>query len=447
MPSALMNIVKKELKEIFRDPRLFLGMVVIPMLMFPIMGLAMQGIMSETTRAVTTEINIAILNLDEGEIGGIILNDTGLRIVASQYNITLTYLNTLGVKDKETALQILSNNETIVALVVIPRNFTECIMNQQFIVIETYIALRELGFEASASGERVNIFLRIFEEVVSTYIIQNIDPNANPVFVRNPIIPETNTVCNGKVVRGVSPSMIVQMATFQLFMMPIASMMLLSVAIQFAATSVASEKEQKTLETLLTLPINRSVIVFGKLTGSLLVSILGTIGYMIGFQFYMSSITRNIPINQINLAELGLGIDLVGYILIGSSLFLSILSTLALITVIASFAEDVRSAQSLTGTIFVPIMMVGFFSTFALSFGKPGLWAAIMLFIPFMNPMIVPMYLVQKDYTIVLISIIALIFETIASIHLAANFYSSEKILSARIRFGKRRRRREQEET
>ena len=38
MPRELQNIVKKELREMFRDPRLFLGIIVVPILMLPLMG-------------------------------------------------------------------------------------------------------------------------------------------------------------------------------------------------------------------------------------------------------------------------------------------------------------------------------------------------------------------------------------------------------------------------
>ena len=58
---------------------------------------------------------------------------------------------------------------------------------------------------------------------------------------------------------------------------------------QIAATSVASEKEEKTLETLLSLPISRFTILFGKLAGSTIVAAVGAIAIIIGFNYYMGS--------------------------------------------------------------------------------------------------------------------------------------------------------------
>jgi ABC-2 type transport system permease protein len=75
----------------------------------------------------------------------------------------------------------------------------------------------------------------------------------------------------------------------QSIMLPIMIMVMVMFAIQMAATSIALEKEQKTLETLMTLPVGRLTILAGKLTGSVVIAIAGSISYMIGFSYYTSS--------------------------------------------------------------------------------------------------------------------------------------------------------------
>jgi len=42
VPSALSNLVKKEIKEMLRDPKILLGMVLMPLIVFPIMGAAIN---------------------------------------------------------------------------------------------------------------------------------------------------------------------------------------------------------------------------------------------------------------------------------------------------------------------------------------------------------------------------------------------------------------------
>jgi len=40
--SGLRNLVVKEIKEMVRDPKILLGMVLMPLIMFPVMGAAMN---------------------------------------------------------------------------------------------------------------------------------------------------------------------------------------------------------------------------------------------------------------------------------------------------------------------------------------------------------------------------------------------------------------------
>ena len=441
MPSPLVNIVKKEIKEIIRDPRLFLGMIIIPILLFPIMGLVVHSAMSETQKASMAEVDIAFLNLDNGTLAGSILNSTNFKIILNQYNVTPIWLNRIGINDTATALSYLEENKSIQALIVIPKNFTSNILNQKPVTIEVYHNMGETFSITSSQGDRATAIVETINNIVSAYIILNMDPNANPIFVKNPVMAKSNTIYKGTILKNTTPSAIQSMLSLQMFMMPLASFMLITIAIQFAATSVASEKEQKTLETLLSLPISRSSIVLGKLTGSILVSIVGAVGYIIGLQFYMSSIMEGVPSQQVNLSKIGLSIDLTGYALITVAMFLSLLVTLALVSILASFAEDVRTAQSLSGIIIVPVLIGGFYGMFSVmfAFGSP-LATASLMFIPFTNPVVLPIYILKRDYPIIIVSLVALAIEVIVSIELAAKFYSSEKILSAKITLSKKKK-------
>jgi ABC-2 type transport system permease protein len=67
----------------------------------------------------------------------------------------------------------------------------------------------------------------------------------------------------------------------------------------------------------------------------------------------LSSVTAGIPENlKLDLAALGLVPSTFGYLLLGLSLFVTLLSALALAVIISAFAEDIRSAQSFVGYIY-----------------------------------------------------------------------------------------------
>ncbi len=121
---------------------------------------------------------------------------------------------------------------------------------------------------------------------------------------------------------------------------------------QIAATSVAMEKEEKTLETLLTLPMDRLSILLGKLSGSIIVAAVGAVAYMAGYSYLLSSAMSGVPANlNLDFAALGLTPLFYGYLLLGTSLFVTMLSALALAIIMSAFAEYVRSAQSFVGYI------------------------------------------------------------------------------------------------
>ena len=188
--------------------------------------------------------------------------------------------------------------------------------------------------------------------------------------------PDPFTVSENSVVKGkplpVPPSTLFNLAMSQQIVTPIAITIIIVMAMQLAATSVASEKEEKTLETLLSLPINRFTILMGKLFGSVIVALIGAIAYLIGFIYYMGSIFTLVPTEiGVDLVELGLAPSPVGYVLMGISLFVSLLSALALAVVISAFTEDVRSAQAIVGyiypVIFIPMFLLMYLDVFSLS--------------------------------------------------------------------------------
>jgi len=214
---------------------------------------------------------------------------------------------------------------------------------------------------------------------------------------------------------------------------------------QLAATSVASEKEEKTLETLLSLPINRFTILMGKLFGSIIVALIGAVAYLIGFTYYMGSMFTLIPTETgVNLAELGLTPTPLGYLLMGISLFVSLLSALALAVVISAFTEDVRSAQAIVGYIY-PLIFIPMFLLMYLDVSSLSLPLQILIFaIPYSHPILTARAAITGDYTIAIGGIIYVSIFTVAILYVAARFFATEKVLTARIKLRKLRKPKEE---
>ena len=54
MLKDLGNVVVKELKELLRDPKILIGMIVVPLVMFPIMGFVIRGSIESTQQRLKT---------------------------------------------------------------------------------------------------------------------------------------------------------------------------------------------------------------------------------------------------------------------------------------------------------------------------------------------------------------------------------------------------------
>ena len=63
---------------------------------------------------------------------------------------------------------------------------------------------------------------------------------------------------------------------------------------QIAATSVAMEKEEKTLETLLTVPVDRFAILMGKVSSTIIVAGVAAVTVLIGYNYMLGSLTTGI---------------------------------------------------------------------------------------------------------------------------------------------------------
>jgi len=212
--------------------------------------------------------------------------------------------------------------------------------------------------------------------------------------------------------------------------------MLLIFAMQIAATSVASEKEEKTLETLLTLPIGRMTILAGKLVGSVIGTAIGALAFVIGWNYYMGSITsafQEAP--GVNLEAIGLAPTLTAYLLLGASLFVTLISALALAVSISVFAEDVRSAQTMVGYMYIVIIFPMIFMMYADINALPLPLRLILFAIPYTHPMLAARAAFTGEYLTAIMGLGYVIVFTFVVLYVAAKIFGTEKILTAKLKF------------
>jgi ABC-2 type transport system permease protein len=410
------NFLVKELKELIRDPKILLGMVILPLIMFPVIG----GIMNYSIQSAQEQAKKTPL---------IVLNNDGGNWSETFINSLKPWMNVLVVNNttpEEAIAQGLLSKYNTTQFIEIPSGFSA-----------NLTAHSEGNTNITASVNFYGVFsgAGLFESVGSS-VIDNLINSFNRWWAPDFIGATKSTIIKGNITKNIDPSTLSGLMISQSIALPITIIILLTYSMQIAATSVAMEKEEKTLETLLTLPMDRFAILMGKLSSSILVAGVGALAYMIGYNYMLGSLTTSISTGaSIDLASLGLIPSLFGYLLLGISLFVTLLSALALAVIMSAFSEDVRSAQSLVGNItpiiIIPALLLMYLDVNSLPF-------ALKIFIyalPFSHPIIAAKAVVMGDYWTVVLGIIYVTVFTLAILYAASRLFATEKILTAKLKF------------
>jgi ABC-2 type transport system permease protein len=413
------HILIKELKELIRDPKILIGMIVLPLIMFPVLGLVL-GYAQQTAVQQAQKSSELLLIVD---------NDGGYwsqQIIGNLSRVanTVTVNNTSPQQVIDQGLLTQYNRTEFIE---IPSNFTAAInahfaVNQNITaVVNVYTVFQEGGI-FSSSISIISIATNSFNRVVAPDILHT----------------TPSVIIKGQIQQGVDPQQLSAVFYLQSIALPITIMILLTYAMQIAATSVAMEKEEKTLETLLTMPVDRFAILMGKLSSTIIVAGVAAVTSIIGYTFVLGGISSSIQAGAtIDLAKLGLIPTPLGYTLLGVSLFVTLLAGLALAVIISAFSEDVRGAQALVGyiypIIFIPSLALIYVDINTLPTAVQGIFYAI----PFSHPTIASKAIILGNYTTVVLGIVYVAAFTIAIMYIASRLFATEKILTAKIKFGK----------
>jgi ABC-2 type transport system permease protein len=379
--SDLGNIVKKEVRELLTPTTII--PVIAMALIFGTMGHMIGGVIEEAKEKPT----IGIIDEDNSSLSGIatgVLNE-GAKVV---------YSSTNGANISE-GLERVEENDGV-ALLVIPPDFSKSIYENRPGEIRIHWIMKGAGMMDSVPSQIVDALVQVINQEISRKLVEEGSP-VKPDVAVNPIVKSETTVFKGKEME-LSPGAISGMLSSQSVTIPIIMMLIIMMAGGTVITSMGMEKENKTLETLLTLPIKRNSIVIGKIVGSAIVGLVMAAIYMVGFGYYMQSFQAA----EINLADFGLALGPQDYLLVGLSLFVTLLAGLSLCMVLGTFAKNYKSAQ----TLMLPVTLLAMIPMFMIMFKDfdtlPAVLRIILFAIPFSHPMMAIRALMFDDYLLVL---------------------------------------------
>jgi len=406
---GLGNVVSKELKELLRDPKILVGMIIMPLVMFPLLGMVIGASIQSAEQSLQT-ITVGVVDFDQGEWSKNLTKYLSTIPNAVIMNITAANLNDAIVK--------LQTNPNATDLIVIPEGFSTNISNREQATVRTYSIFSGKGLTEGATSSIISNHLAQYNRYLAPDLFKT----------------EAESIVKGQPIE-IDPRALSQVTSSQIFVLPVTVSILLIFAMQIAATSVASEKEEKTLETLLSLPIDRFTILLGKMTGSIVVAAVSAVTYMVGFNYYMTSLTTGFSSQvPVDLEALGLAPSLLSYVLLGASLFVAILSALALAVILSAFTEDVRSAQSYISYLYIVIMFPMLLVMFSDINTLPLALKIVAYAIPYTYPMLAAKAAFTGEYFLATFGILYVALFTIILLYVAARLFATEKILTAKLR-------------
>lgn len=422
MLKGFTTILLKELKELIRDPKILVGMIVLPLIMFPVMGLVM-GYAVESAQNVALKSTLLVVDNDGGDWSNAFVNYTS-------YGMNVVVIN--NTTPQQVVDQGLLTQNNCSMFVMIPQGFSANLT-------------RHIAGEGNITGTvcMYGVFNGgggLFSGAGTSSVTALVE-GFNRAVAPDLVVASQSSIIKGQIQEGVDSSILGTLMLTQSIALPITIMIMLTYAMQIAATSVAMEKEEKTLETLLTVPVDRFAILMGKVSSTIIVAGVAAVTVLIGYNYMLGSLTTGIS------GSVGSGVDLValglvpsfgGYVLLGISLFCTLLSALALAVVMSAFSENVRGAQALVGyiypLIFLPAMALMYLDVNSL----PMALRAVFFAIPYSHPILASKAVVTGDYLTVVFGIVYVAVFTLVIMYIASRLFATEKILTAKLALGKK---------
>lgn len=427
------KLFKKELKDLITLQTL------IPLVIFVGIFMLIGNLMSNIGEDINDKMGSAVIcDQDQSELSKqsiSMLEKAGLKVTLIQ-----------GTEPKDLINQAYkTDGHTCVA--VIPKGFEEGIKNSKIQEIEIISALKSFSMMGNNDKSAQNV-AEIIKESISTSIMQQANPNADTEYLKNPVKTVDVTVVAGKSEK-INSDMLMSFAMQQSIFIPIIVFMLIMFASQLNVAAIANEKNDKTLETLLSAPVSRLAVLGSKMCASGVFSLLMAGVYMFGFSSYMNGmmggmgakdeVINSSGINEA-LANLGLKLGAGQYALIGVQLFLTILIALAISMILGALAKDLKSAQSLT----MPLMlftMIPYFVTMFLDVNSLPLIGKVLInLIPFTHTFTASSNLLFGNYTMFFIGMgYQMVFLAIV-LFMAVRVFSTDKIFTMTLEFGKKKK-------
>ncbi len=314
-----------------------------------------------------------------------------------------------------------------------------------------WVVVRSFSFMGNRDPSMVQGALLSASQAIATQLAQQAAPEVSPQVLQQPVVVVEHVVVGSR--SAATPvASVMAFVSQQTTFIPIVLFIVIVFAAQMIATAIATEKENKTLETLLSYPVSRASIVTSKMVAAGLVALLSAGAYMIGLRQYMGGIETGLggdmggtaaaraqAATEAAMSALGLTFSPGDYVLLGLTLFAGILVALAIAIISGAFAESVKSVQAMLTPLMVLLLVPYFLSLFLDLNDLPQAVRLLVMAIPFTYPFITGPALFLGNYGIVWFGIFYQLAWFAVFVAIAARIFSTDRVLTMKLNIGKRR--------
>lgn len=418
----------KELKEL-----LTLQMIlplVISIFIFMFIG---QVVGSQTEKIEKGKATIGVLNKDGSELSDLLIE----QLKKQNFKIKV-YRSSL----KEALENELKRGGGFV--IKIPDDFEEKILSGKQGEIELYTYLSSFSYAGVQKASKVKAVIISVNEIISSSLLsEKLKLNFKEIQqVKNPV-KFKEIVQIGKIRAEGSSEAVLGFVSTQGSFIPIILTVVIIFSSQSVAAAIASEKENKTLETLLAAPVSRTSIALSKMFASATVALFAAVLYIFGFRYYLSKLTSvemgvKIGAEFSKVAsKLNLQLSTLDYILLGIMIFLSIMVALGISIILGSFTDSVKSVQAVITPLMILILIPYLLTLFTDIESLPKYFKVFVYLIPFTHSLLSMQNLFFRRYDIIFYGIIyqAVLFSIL--LFIVRSIFSTDRILTMKVAFKK----------
>jgi len=421
------NLLSKELKEL-----LTLKMV-LPFALSLLILLFVSQMMKKEGQKSSFAADIMVADFDK--------TSTSADVVAA-LNLSGYTVKSLELSPVE-SLVMKAVNKNVNVLITIPENFEKMILKKKGAEINFYMILKSLSIRETVQRTLARNVVSVINKWISDKYIKEMSSNIDPSLVTNPIKAREFVYLKGKLREG-SGQAIIAIITMQTIFVPVILFVLIIFAGTMIASSLAQEKENKTLETLLTVPISRFSIVAAKMAAAMILACIFAGIFLFAFGTFMSGMTaastqdmkqaqeamKSLPM------DFGLSLGFSGNLLLGISIFLSIVLALSIATLLAVFTQEVKDVQAAIMPLMLLILIPYFVSILMDPHGMNPILKVFIFAIPFSHTFFAFKYLILGEIMPVIFGVFYLSFITFVLLFITLKIFSSDKILTMKFSFG-----------